>query len=231
MHGNEPGHREACLILARELAFSHDRRTVDLLRDATVLIVPTVNGDGRAANTRGNSTGQDLNRDYSLIRQPETFAYVQMLRDYRPVAAFDGHEFGNPLRRRPARCCRRATRTSPSSIFDQSQDMIESHMYAQRRGRRLVALPVRLRGRRRVGPQRGDDPAQHAGPEERHQLAAGAAHAGRPDPARRGQRGQQPAPQELTRRCGRSTSSSTTTTRNDTAIARAIRASVRFQAV
>ena len=67
-----------------------------------MLLVPTINGDGRAANTRGNSTGQDLNRDYSLIRQPETFAFVQMLRDYRPESAFDGHEFGNP-RRRPAR--------------------------------------------------------------------------------------------------------------------------------
>ena len=42
-----------------------------------MLIVPSINGDGRAANTRGNSTGQDLNRDYSLIRQPETFAFVR----------------------------------------------------------------------------------------------------------------------------------------------------------
>ena len=61
-----------------------------------------INGDGRAANTRGNSTGQDLNRDYSLVRQPETFAFVRMLRDYRPVASYDGHEFGNSQRRRPA---------------------------------------------------------------------------------------------------------------------------------
>jgi hypothetical protein len=64
VHGNEPSSREACLILARELAFGDDPRTLDILSHATVLLVPTINGDGRAANTRGNSTGQDLNRDY-----------------------------------------------------------------------------------------------------------------------------------------------------------------------
>ncbi len=95
VHGNEPSSREGCLILARELAFSDDPRTIGLLRDMTVLIVPTMNGDGRAANTRGNSTGQDLNRDHSLLRQPEPFALAAMVRDYTPEVAYDGHEFGN----------------------------------------------------------------------------------------------------------------------------------------
>jgi hypothetical protein len=95
VHGNEPSSREGCLILARELAFANDRRTLDILRDMTVLIVPAINGDGRAANTRGNSTGQDLNRDHSLLRQPETFALSAMVRDYTPEVAYDGHEFGN----------------------------------------------------------------------------------------------------------------------------------------
>ena len=128
VHGNEPSDREGCLILARKLAFGNDPRTIDLLSHTTVLIVPSLNGDGRAANTRGNSTGQDLNRDYSLIRQPETFAFVKMLRDYRPVAAFDGHEFGNSsagdLPMLPPR-----HQNVAQSIFDQSQDMIVRHMY------------------------------------------------------------------------------------------------------
>ena len=55
VHGNEPSSREACLILARELAFADDPRTLAILASTTVLIVPTINGDGRAANTRGNS--------------------------------------------------------------------------------------------------------------------------------------------------------------------------------
>ncbi|MGW5668191.1 M14 family zinc carboxypeptidase, partial [Micromonospora sp. NPDC003776] len=130
VHGNEPGDREGCLIMARKLAFSTDARTIDLLSHTTVLIVPTINGDGRAANTRGNSTGQDLNRDYSLIRQPETFALVRMLRDYRPVAGYDGHEFGNSsagdLPMLPPR-----HQNVAQSIFDESQHMIEGHMYTQ----------------------------------------------------------------------------------------------------
>ena len=130
VHGNEPGDREACLILARQLAFGTDPRTIDLLSHTTVLIVPTINGDGRAANTRGNSTGQDLNRDYSLIRQPETSAYVSMLRDYRPVAGYDGHEFGNSdagdLPMLPPR-----HQNVAQSIFDESQHMIIGHMYEQ----------------------------------------------------------------------------------------------------
>jgi Zinc carboxypeptidase len=130
VHGNEPGDREGCLILARRLAFSTDGRVLDLLSHTTVLIVPTINGDGRAADTRGNSTGQDLNRDYSLIRQPETFAFVQMLREYRPVAGYDGHEFGNSsagdLPMLPPR-----HQNVPQAIFDQSQDMIVGHMYEQ----------------------------------------------------------------------------------------------------
>ena len=128
VHGNEPSSREACLILARELAFGDDPRTLALLASTTVLIVPSINGDGRAANTRGNSTGQDLNRDYSLIRQPETFAFVQMMRDYDPEAAFDGHEFGNnqagDLPVLPPRHLNVAR-----SIFDESKRMIESWMY------------------------------------------------------------------------------------------------------
>ena len=130
VHGNEPSDREACLIMARQLAFSNDARTLDLLKNTTVLIVPSINGDGRAANTRGNSTGQDLNRDYSLIRQPETAAYVRMLRDYRPVAGYDGHEFGNSqagdLPMLPPR-----HQNVAQQIFDESLDMIENHMYVQ----------------------------------------------------------------------------------------------------
>jgi hypothetical protein len=128
VHGNEPSSREACLIMARELAFADDPRTLEILDDTTVLIVPTINGDGRAANTRGNVTGQDLNRDYSLIRQPETFAFVQMMRDYEPEAAFDGHEFGNSqagdLPVLPPRHLNVAR-----SIFDQSKSMIEDWLY------------------------------------------------------------------------------------------------------
>jgi Zinc carboxypeptidase len=128
VHGNEESSREACLILARELAFAKDARTIDLLRNTTILLVLSLNGDGRAADTRGNSTGQDLNRDHSLLRQPETFAFAETLRDYTPDAAFDGHEFGNDLAGDlPTLPPRHLNVAQP--IFDESQNMIVGSLY------------------------------------------------------------------------------------------------------
>lgn len=128
VHGNEPSSREACLIMARELAFAEDPRTLDILRNTTVLIVPAINGDGRAANTRGNSTGQDLNRDHSLLRQPETFALAAMVRDYTPEAAFDGHEFGNRRAGDLPTLMPRHLNVA-QSIFDESKGVIEGWLY------------------------------------------------------------------------------------------------------
>lgn len=128
VHGNEPSSREACLILARQLAFGDDTRTIDILSNTTVLLVPAINGDGRALNVRGNSTGQDLNRDFSLIRQPETFGFVQMLRDYQPHAAFDGHEFGNSQAGDlPVLFPRHLNVAQP--VFDQAKHLIEGWLY------------------------------------------------------------------------------------------------------
>ncbi|MGH8838149.1 MAG: M14 family zinc carboxypeptidase, partial [Jiangellaceae bacterium] len=130
VHGNEPSSREACLILARQLAFGDDARTIDILSNTTVLVVPAVNGDGRAANTRGNSSGQDLNRDFSLIREPETFGFVRMLRDYQPVAGFDGHEFGNnQAGDLPVLFPRHLNVAQP--VFDQAKDLVEGWLYEQ----------------------------------------------------------------------------------------------------
>jgi hypothetical protein len=91
VHGNEPSMRESCMIFARELAFTDDPELLEIMSRTTVLLVITLNGDGRAANTRGSSTGQDLNRDHSLLREPETKAFSAMLRDYTPDVAVDGH--------------------------------------------------------------------------------------------------------------------------------------------
>jgi hypothetical protein len=128
VHGNEPSSREGCLIMARELAFSNDARTLDLLSNMNVLIVPAINGDGRAANTRGNSTGQDLNRDHSLLRQPETFALAAMVRDYTPEVAYDGHEFGNSQAGDLPTLWPRHLNVA-ESIMGQSKSLIEDWLY------------------------------------------------------------------------------------------------------
>ncbi len=130
VHGNEPSSREACFIMARQLAFSDDPRIIDILSNMTVLMVPSINADGRANNTRGNTTGQDLNRDHSLLRQPETFGFAQALRDYDAEAAFDGHEFGNQnAGDLPVLMPRHLN--VPQEIFDRSKSMIEDFFYVR----------------------------------------------------------------------------------------------------
>ncbi len=92
VHGNEASGRESCFTQARQLVFSDDPAIINVLSRVTILMVPSINADGRAANTRGNSKGQDLNRDHALIEQAEPKGYAAMLRDYTPDVGLDNHE-------------------------------------------------------------------------------------------------------------------------------------------
>lgn len=92
VHGNEASGRETCFTMARQLVTTEDPAILSMLSKMTVLIMPSSNPDGRALNQRGNSTGQDLNRDHALIEQAETKAQAQMLRDYTPDVSIDNHE-------------------------------------------------------------------------------------------------------------------------------------------
>jgi hypothetical protein len=92
VHGTEYSGREGAMILLRELAFSDDPWVEDILSTTTVLINPTLNPDGFVNATRGNTTGQDLNRDHILLRHPENFGLAKVIRDYRPDIVVDSHE-------------------------------------------------------------------------------------------------------------------------------------------
>ena len=55
VHGNEASGRESCFTMARQLASTEDPAILAMLSKMTVLIVPSINADGRAHNTRGNT--------------------------------------------------------------------------------------------------------------------------------------------------------------------------------
>jgi hypothetical protein len=78
--------------MARQLATTEDPAILAMLSKMTVLIMPSSNPEGRQNNTRGNTTGQDLNRDHALIEQPETKGQAALLRDYTPDVSIDNHE-------------------------------------------------------------------------------------------------------------------------------------------
>jgi murein peptide amidase A len=65
IHGNEP----AGIAIAEQLAHDPPPRELDLW------IIPTLNPDGVAANTRGNANGVDLNRNFPFRWRPLTGIY------------------------------------------------------------------------------------------------------------------------------------------------------------
>lgn len=91
VHGNEQVLKESNLILIRELAQRGTKMNA-LLDDLVVIMVPCLNPDGTEQNQRRNANGQDINRDYIKLDEPETQAYVSnLLHKWHPHIQIGGH--------------------------------------------------------------------------------------------------------------------------------------------
>lgn len=89
-HGDEPAGTEALLVVARELA---QGLLTPLLDRINVVIVPRANPDGADTEDHLTADGTDLNRDHLLLSTPEAQALAKLVRDYRPIALLDAHEY------------------------------------------------------------------------------------------------------------------------------------------
>ena len=95
VHGNEESGADASLRVAYELAAREDCAAARILDNSVVVILPIQNPDGRAAATRRNAYGFDLNRDWFARTQPETDGKLELMRQYPPQLYIDAHEMGS----------------------------------------------------------------------------------------------------------------------------------------
>lgn len=89
-HGDEPAGAEALLVVARELAQGLLEPMLDRIN---VIVVPRANPDGAEAGKRVTASGIDMNRDHLLLQTPEAQALARLVRNYRPIAVIDAHEY------------------------------------------------------------------------------------------------------------------------------------------
>ena len=94
VHGDEESATDAELRVLHELADRDDCAATQVLDNAVVGIIPTQNPDGREADTRQNSYGFDMNRDWFARTQVETDTKLELLRRYPGVLYVDAHEMG-----------------------------------------------------------------------------------------------------------------------------------------
>jgi len=97
MHGNEKTGTFACLRIAELLVeyYRSDPFWRSRLAEYTVIIIPVLNPDGFALNTRGNANGVDLNRQFppaGTTTEPEAWALRNLMDNYTPTIYVNVHE-------------------------------------------------------------------------------------------------------------------------------------------
>ena len=100
IHGNEYEGVDTMMQIIENLAttpYGVDAE-IDAILDNLVVVVNVVqNPDGRAAGTRANGNGFDLNRDFLTQSQSETKASVALMQEWLPSDMLDLHGYVTPM--------------------------------------------------------------------------------------------------------------------------------------
>ena len=102
IHGNEWEGTDAALRVIDEFAKSTDPAIEQLLRRNRLVFNITSNPDGRVAGTRANDAGYDLNRDMTIVSQPETRLIRDLIVATRPIISLDLHGYVTPTLLHPS---------------------------------------------------------------------------------------------------------------------------------
>ncbi|MBY8870228.1 peptidase [Micromonospora sp. PLK6-60] len=102
IHGNEWEGTDAALRVIEEYATSTDPAVTRLLARNRLVFNITANPDGRVAGTRANDAGYDLNRDLTIVSQPETNLIRELIVDTKPIITLDLHGYVNPTLLHPS---------------------------------------------------------------------------------------------------------------------------------
>jgi hypothetical protein len=95
-HGDEPAGSDAALLLARYYAWGGDAALREL-EQLNVFLLLCANPDGRAAGTRTDARGRDVDRDHMNLATPEARAVHDASGREAPAVVLDLHEFGGRL--------------------------------------------------------------------------------------------------------------------------------------
>lgn len=102
IHGNEWEGTDAALRVIEDLATSSSPEVAGLLRRNRLVFNVTANPDGRVAGSRANSAGYDLNRDLTVVAQPETNLIRELIIDTKPIITLDLHGYVSPTLLHPS---------------------------------------------------------------------------------------------------------------------------------
>jgi hypothetical protein len=96
IHGNEWEGTDAALRVIERWATSTDPAVETLLKRNKITINVTSNPDGRVLGTRPNEAGYDLNRDLTIISQPESRLIRDLTVSTQSLFLLDLHGYVNP---------------------------------------------------------------------------------------------------------------------------------------